>query len=134
MGHRSLVALGKSKKNIQKSSEPMYMCDAHLTSILGRCDTSTHHLTSDFFFFQKKVHGCSSHIPCFKSSCFAASEKQFENFRFRANVDKRLRTLYVGCAWSNNRHVLSCSSYSIVMYAAMMSYVHRSCVFVVYIL
>ena len=45
---------------------------------------------------QKKEHGCSSHIPCFKSSCFAASEKQFENFRFRANVDKRLWAVAVG--------------------------------------
>ena len=101
MGHRSLVALGKSKKNLQKKVSPH-----GLTWPLGP-DTSTHPLTSDFFFFQKKAHGCSSHIPCFKLSCFAASGKQFENFRHRANDDKRLWAVHVRMRATHDVHVRS---------------------------
>ena len=50
-------------------------------------------LTMDFFFFRKKVHECSSHIPCFKLSCFAASGKQFKFFRHPSHC----RQAGVGC-------------------------------------
>ena len=88
VGHRSLAALEKSWKNLP--SGPMW---AHFFWVPKNQPTSWQRI---FFFFQKKVHRCSSHIPCFKSSCFAASEKQFKFFRHPSHC----RQAAVGCACS----------------------------------
>ena len=85
VGHRSLVALGKSKKNLQKKVSPY-----GLTWPLGP-DTSTHPLTSDFFFFFKKKHMDVHHTsPASSQAALQPRRSSLKFFDPRANDDKSL--------------------------------------------